>query len=211
MSNLKIENWNDYSIRFVEKDGEWWAVAKDVALALAYSDTKTMTRKVNAKFKGEYPIPTLGGTQKMVVLSEQGLYKVIMRSNKKEAEVFQEWVYEILKQLRQASGLEGFQIFRMLDKEHQKETMAKLNKSLKKPIQVNFIKANTIANKAVSIKYGYKKMVKKGDMTPEMLVDRQELLDDTVGLMALKDKFNLNFSVSEKVYENVFDTAIKAG
>lgn len=38
-------------------------------------------------------------------------------------------------------------------------------------------------------------------MTPEMLVDRQELLDSTVGLMGIKDKFGLNLSVSEEVYK----------
>lgn len=107
----------------------------------------------------------------------------------------------MLKTLRHSTGLEGFQIFRMLDKDHQKEAMANLKKGLKGLGRPDFIKANTIANKAVSNKYGYSKMVKKGDMTPEMLVDRQELLDSTVGLMGIKDKFGLNLSVSEEVYK----------
>lgn len=67
------------------------------------------------------------------------------------------------------------------------------------------MKANTIANKAVSTKYGHPKMVKKADMTPEMLVDRQELLDSTVELMGIKEKFHLNLSVSEEVYGLVKD------
>ena len=33
-SGLKVENWNGHEIRFVYKNGEWWAVAKDVAEAL---------------------------------------------------------------------------------------------------------------------------------------------------------------------------------
>jgi len=33
---LKIEEWNGHEIRFVWHDGEWWAVAKDVAKALGY-------------------------------------------------------------------------------------------------------------------------------------------------------------------------------
>ncbi len=44
-------------------------------------------------------------------------------------------------------------------------------------------------------------MVKKADMTPEMLVDRQELLDSAVELMGIKEKYNLNLSVSEEVYK----------
>lgn len=83
-------------------------------------------------------------------------------------------------------------MFRMLDKEHQKEMMGKLHKSLENPVRVDFIKANTIANKAVSTKYGFAKMVKKSSMTPEMLVDRQELLQDTVELMGVKEKYHLD-------------------
>lgn len=40
-------------------------------------------------------------------------------------------------------------------------------------------------------------------MTPEMLVDRQEILDDTVELMEIKEKYQLDISVSEKIYEAV--------
>lgn len=106
----------------------------------------------------------------------------------------------MLKQLRQSSGLEGFQIFRMLDKDHQREAMDRLNTSLVKPVRVDFIKANTIANKAVSNIHGYPKMVKKGEMTPNMLVQRQEILNETVNLMAVNERFNLNLAVSETVY-----------
>lgn len=91
----------------------------------------------------------------------------------------------------------------MLDKDHQKEAMATLNKSLKKPTQNHFIKANTVANKAVSNIYGYPKMMKKEEMTPEMLVDRQPILEDTINLMTLNDKYNLNISVSKAIYSGL--------
>jgi prophage antirepressor-like protein len=124
-----------------------------------------------------------------------------MRSRRKEAEDFQDWVFETLKEMRQATGLEGFQVFRMLDKEHQKDAMKKLRDSLRKPVRVDFIKANTIANKAVSSKYGHPMLIKKDQMTPNMLVDRQGVLDDTVDLMDANERFNLGLSVSEKIYE----------
>ena len=88
----------------------------------------------------------------------------------------------------------------MLDKEHQKETMSRLKKSLRNPDKVNYIKANVIADKAVSNKYGFEKMIKKNEMTPEMLADRQELLDSVVELMGVKEKYHLNISVKEEVY-----------
>lgn len=197
---MKIESWNGYEIRFVEKDGEWWAVAKDITDALGFRDSSVATQKMADKYKGTAKVCTLGGEQEMIVLSEKGLYRLIMRSNKPEAEEFQDWVYEMLKELRKATGLEGFQIFRMLDKEHQKESMSALCKGLHSPARVDFIKANTIANKAVSDKHGYPKMVKKSEMTPDMLVDRQGILEDTVELMKANEKYDLKLSVSDVIY-----------
>jgi hypothetical protein len=48
--------------------------------------------------------------------------------------------------------------------------------------------------------YGFPKMVKKGNMTPEMLVSRQPMLDDAVELMSVNDRFGLGVSVSDTVY-----------
>lgn len=197
---MKTEIWNGHEIRFVNLYEEWWAVAKDVAEALGYSSTFGLTKRLRDKHKGTTKWRTLGGVQELVILSEQGVYKAIMNSHKPEAEEFEDWIFNIIKELRQSTGLEGFQVFRMLDKEHQKSAMQNLKKSLREPVRVDFIKANVIANKAVSNLHGFPKMVKKAEMTPEMLIDRQEILDETTELMGLKDKFNLDFSVSEKIY-----------
>lgn len=199
--DIKTEKWLDYEIRFVWYKEEWWAVAKDVSDALGYTRTSNMLRMLSKVQKDTHLMNTLGGEQNMSIISELGIYKAIMRSERPEAEKFEVWVYKILKQLRQSSGLEGFQIFKMLDKEHQKETMVKLHESLLEPTKVNFIKANTIANKAVSSRHGHKKMLKKNQMSPEMLIDREPILNDAVELMITKEKFRLNLSVSEKVYE----------
>ena len=88
----------------------------------------------------------------------------------------------------------------MLDKEHQKEAMKRLQDGLRKPQRVDYIKANTIADKAVSSRYGHPKMIKKGDMSPEMLAEREAILDDTVQLMALNDKYGMGISVSQTIY-----------
>ena len=200
---MKIENWNGHTIRFVKKDGEWWAVATDIAEALGHRDARTAIRILKDKYKGVYKVRTLGGIQVVTVLNEKGIYRLIMRSNKPEAEEFQDFVYETIKELREAAGYKGFEVFALLDKEHQKEAMRKLRDSLRKPVKVDFIKANTIANKAVSLKYGYPKMLKKADMNPAMLADRESLLDDTVELMSVNEKHNLGLSVSKEIYKHI--------
>ena len=209
MNQIKIENWNGHEIRFVWHKDEWWAVAADVCKALGLNNVsmaingsgKTRNKGLDENEKGVIMYDTPGGKQQTLIVNEIGIYSLIFRSIKPEAKQFKQWVYAMLRELRQASGLEGFQIFRMLDKEHQKEAMAKLRDGLKKPVRVDFIKANTITNKAISNMTGSPKMIKKGDMTPGMLVQRQAILDDTVELMTAVDKFNLDCSVSQKIYD----------
>jgi prophage antirepressor-like protein len=198
---MKLENWNGHEIRFIEKaPGDWWAVAADVAAALGYRNAFNATVHLKEQYKGTTKGSTPSGEQELLTLNEKGLYRLIMRSNKPEAEAFQDWVYDVIKTLRHTTGLEGFEIFRLLDKEHQLEAMAKLHDGLQQAAKIDYIKANTIANKAVSSMYGFPKMVKKGDMTPEMLVSRQPMLDDAVELMSVNDRFKLGVSVSETVY-----------
>ena len=200
MIDIKIENWNGFSIRFIEKDGEWWAVASDVCEALGL---KQVSRALRILKKGVTKCKTLttGGEQEVNIINEKAIYKLAFKSRKKEAEDFQDWVVDIVKELRRASGYEGFEIFRMLDKEHQKEMMRKLSTGFKEPKRIDFIKANTIANKAVSLRHGYPKMIKKAQMSAEMLVEREKLLADTVELMIAKEKFGLAVSINEKIYE----------
>ncbi|WP_339283654.1 BRO family protein [Paenibacillus sp. FSL R5-0486] len=197
---IRLENWMGYEIRFVEvKIDEWWAVAKDIADALGYSKTNSMTKNIKSKFLTGSNLAPMN--KKYTLINEQGIYKAIFRSQRPEAEAFEDWVCDVLSELRRSSGLQAFQMFRMLDKEHQREAMKSLKEKLRTPVRVDFIKANTIANKAVSSVYGHPKMIKKDQMTPEMLVQRQDILDDAVNLMGMSDKFKLNLSVSQTIYD----------
>lgn len=42
--NMKAEEWNGYRIRFIEKDGEWWAILKDICDALGLRTDKVSER-----------------------------------------------------------------------------------------------------------------------------------------------------------------------
>ena len=198
----KIEQWNGHSIRFVEHNGEWWAVAKDITSALGLKNNSRAISTLKGVTKS-YTL-TNGGKQQVTIIDEKAIYKLVFKSRKKEAEEFQDWVFEIIKQLRQQSGLEGFQAFRMLDKQHQKNAMTLLSNGLqgvnKEAKPKDLMKANTIANKAISNKYGYPKMVKKSEMTEPMLRDREQVLDETVELMLIKERYGLNFSVANTIY-----------
>ena len=50
---------------------------------------------------------TLGGSQDMMLISESGLYTLVMRSNKPEAKVFRKWVSAISCRDAKILGLNG--------------------------------------------------------------------------------------------------------
>ncbi|MBM0320470.1 phage repressor protein, partial [Staphylococcus pseudintermedius] len=121
-------------------------------------------------------------------------------SNKPEALDFQDWICDVLVELRQATGLKGFEVFRMLDKQKQKEAMDNLKNGIEGISRNDYLKAQTISNKAVSNVFGFAKMLKKQDMTREMLELRQQILDETVEFMIFVNKYNLNLSISDHIY-----------
>ena len=94
MSNeLQVFNYTEaHQIRTTVIGGEPWFVAKDIAGALGLSHIREALRALDDDEKGVRKVDTLGGSQDMTVVSEPGLYKLIMRSNKPEAKQFTRWV-----------------------------------------------------------------------------------------------------------------------
>lgn len=199
--------FNDKEIRFIEKDDEYWAVAGDVAKVLGYSLTPHMLRMIDKEDVTTHIVDSTSNskfarkTQKVNIISEYGIYEAIWNSRRDEAQEFKKWVKQVIKELRQATGLKGYEAFLMLDKEKQKEAMAIIQRAHKSDKQINYIKANTIANKAVSTAFGYEKMIGKEEMTPDMLEVRQIILDDVVKLTETKNQFNLDIKVSKSIYD----------
>lgn len=94
-----------YEVRVVVVDGEPWWVARDVAEALGYSATESMTRSLDADEKGMQTLQTPGGAQTMTVISEPGLYDAIQRSTRAEAHAFKRWVrHDVLPEIRRTGS-----------------------------------------------------------------------------------------------------------
>lgn len=106
-----------------------------------------------------------------------------------------------IKYIEAFNQMEQYINFRKADKQIQKNAMQFLHDNLEMPMQKHYCKANSIANKAVSNMFGFPKMVKKGEMTPEMLEQREPILNETVELMAVEDKYKLGISVSDSIYK----------
>ena len=99
MSNLTTFDFNSLSIRVVEREGEPWFVAADAIKALGLSGgTAAHYMKLDSNEKTTIKRITLGLTpgKPMVIISESGLYKLVMRSDRPEARAFQDWVTKVV-------------------------------------------------------------------------------------------------------------------
>ena len=199
--------FNNKEIRFIEKNNEYWAIATDVAKVLGFRDAFNATKYLPEHVRGTLKGSTTSDKKKArkyqdyTVINEKGIYRLVMRSNKAEALDFQDWICDVLVELRTSTKLKEYEVFHMLDKEKQKVAMGNLKNGIEAISKKDYCKAQTISNKAVSNIFGFPKMVKKEDMTNEMLELRQQVLNDTVEFMVFVDEYKLPLSVSKHIYD----------
>ena len=87
--------------RSIMIDGEPWFVATDVCRALEIGDPHKAVSRLDEDEKGRNSIPTLGGIQELITVSESGLYSLVLGSRKPEAKAFKRWItHEVIPSIR---------------------------------------------------------------------------------------------------------------
>lgn len=108
MSNeIQRFEFKDASLRaLTNKAGEPWFVLKDCMSILDLGNpTETVKMFDDDEFSTTEVIDSIGRRQQAYIISEPGLYRLVMRSRKPEAKEFQRWVtHEVLPQIRKTGG-----------------------------------------------------------------------------------------------------------
>lgn len=122
---LKIENWCGHDIRFVEINGEWWAILKDICDALnlkTFDVSKRLDSDMLEKVRVDACDMGLNGvrsrarkTQDMLVINEEGIYEALYASRRLEARKFRRWSASVMRKLRSSIGLKGYEVMRMTE------------------------------------------------------------------------------------------------
>lgn len=105
MNELQIFNSEEFGqVRTVEINGNPYFVANDVARALGYVETAKAIR-THCKGVSEMDIPSKGGVQRMKIIPEGDIYRLIIRSKLPSAEKFERWVFdEVIPSIRTNGG-----------------------------------------------------------------------------------------------------------
>lgn len=89
-----------------DEAGEPWFVLKDCMSILDLGNpTETVKMFDKDEFSTTEVIDSIGRRQQTYIISEPGLYRLVMKSRKPEAKEFQRWVtHEVLPQIRKTGG-----------------------------------------------------------------------------------------------------------
>ncbi len=106
----------EITVRVIERVGLPWFVAKDVCQGIGIADVSTAVSKLDDDEKGACLTRTLGGEQEVLVVSESGLYTLILRSRQATtpgtvAHRFRKWVTsEVIPAIRQTGHYDAVAI-----------------------------------------------------------------------------------------------------
>lgn len=123
---MRVESWCGHDIRFIEENGEWWAILKDIcdALGLRVKDVSQILNpemmirvKVETSEDGLNDLRTKGEnkTRWMLAVNEIGIYEALFASRRLEARKLRRWTATVLQKLRHHVGLEGYEVMRMTE------------------------------------------------------------------------------------------------
>lgn len=114
MNDLIPFEYGDHQVRVFVIDGEPWFAVADVAQVLGYRDAHNAARVLRPSERRTHPVSTSAGSRDITVCNEPGLYRLIMRSRRPEAEPFQDWVVaEVLPTIRKSGGYGSRELTRL--------------------------------------------------------------------------------------------------
>ena len=107
MSALELFTYADMPVRIVTVDGEPWFVLADLCRVLGLArSASAVSERLDDGVRQTYPISdSLGREQSAVIVSEAGMYEVVIRSDKPDAVAFRRWITgEVLPAIRRTGG-----------------------------------------------------------------------------------------------------------
>ena len=80
----------------INDDGNPWFVHADACRVLDITNSGNAAARLDSDEKGVHSMDTLGGRQELTIISESGLYSLILTSRKPEAKRFKKWITSVV-------------------------------------------------------------------------------------------------------------------
>lgn len=102
---VSLYDFKGHQVRVVELEGNPWFVAADVCNSIGIGEKSRgyAVARLDETDRSLYRIQK--GVRSSSIITESGLYKLVMRSDKQEAKAFQHWITsEVLPSIRKNGG-----------------------------------------------------------------------------------------------------------
>ena len=156
MDIVKAFNTNDLHTEVVIKGTKTDPLfrASDIGMVLEISNIRTSIMDFDESEKVVHSMNTLGGNQEVTFLTEKGLYKMLFRSRKPIAQKFQNWVCEVIKEIR-LNGIYELQqeiVQKQKELEQTKNEMSAIETTKNKEMEEKLIKQKELNNEKFLLK-----------------------------------------------------------
>lgn len=92
-------------VRVVQIDGQPWFVLADLCKVLGLASVGRVAARLDEGVRQAHTLQTAGGAQSMTIVSEPGMYEVVIRSDKPDAAAFRRWITsEVIPSIRKTGG-----------------------------------------------------------------------------------------------------------
>lgn len=105
MTELIERNFEEKKVRILQREDALWFVAIDVCRAMGVKQSRSALDKLDKSEVSSVHLMDAGKPRKLNLVSEPGLYTLVLRSDKPEAKRFQRWVTgEVLPSIRKTGS-----------------------------------------------------------------------------------------------------------
>lgn len=111
MAELIERNFEEKKVRILQQENGLWFVAIDICRAMGLKQSRSALGKLDKSEVSSVHLMDAGKPRQLNLVSESGLYTLIMRSDKPEAKRFQRWVTgEVLPSIRRTGSYLGAEL-----------------------------------------------------------------------------------------------------
>lgn len=105
MSALEVFQYADREVRTIRFDGELWFVLADICGVLDIANVGNVAARLDEADIRQADISSGGQRRSVTIVSESGMYEVVIRSDKPEARRFRWWVtHEVVPSIRRTGS-----------------------------------------------------------------------------------------------------------
>jgi len=105
MSALEVFQYADREVRTISIDGELWFVLADICGVLGIANSGNVAARLDGADIRQTDIRSGGQARSVTIVSESGMYEVVIRSDKPEARRFRWWVtHEVIPSIRRTGA-----------------------------------------------------------------------------------------------------------